>query len=135
MDNKLNELFEPIFEWIKENYPDGAYFLVDKNSAKLYANESLAIYSQEIRNYSLGEAVNDIVNCLTNNVEDNTEVTDKKTATETEINFEVDSITPEEIVVNSIVEEDTNSKYIFTLDRDILGNNSEGEINTDNDTK
>lgn len=120
MDNKLNELFEPIFEWIKENYPDGAYFLVDKNSAKLYANESLAIYSQEIRNYSLGEAVNDIVNYFTDNVE---------------VNTEVDSATAKEIVVDSIVKEDTNSKYIFTLDKDILGNNSEEEINTDNDTK
>lgn len=50
--DKINELFEPIFQWIKEHYPDGAYFLVDKNSAKLYASEMYTVYSEEIKNYS-----------------------------------------------------------------------------------
>ncbi len=50
--DKIYELFEPIFQWLKENYPNGAYFLVDKNSAKLYSNENIKVFSDEIKSYS-----------------------------------------------------------------------------------
>lgn len=50
--DKINDLFEPIFQWLKNNYPNGAYFLVDKNCAKLYSNENITVFSEEIKNYS-----------------------------------------------------------------------------------
>lgn len=48
----INELFEPIFEWLKEEYPNGAYLVIDKNVAKIYTNESLSVVSKEIRDYT-----------------------------------------------------------------------------------
>lgn len=51
-NDKINELFEPIFQWLNENHPHGAYFLVDKYSAKLYSNENITIFSSEIKDYS-----------------------------------------------------------------------------------
>lgn len=71
--DKINELFEPIFQWIKEHYPDGAYFLVDKNSAKLYANETHTVYSEEIKNYSkntVSDVFNEIGNTILNDIEE-----------------------------------------------------------------
>lgn len=50
--DKIYELFEPIFQWLNENFPNGAYFLVDKYSAKLYSNENITVFSKEIKDYT-----------------------------------------------------------------------------------
>lgn len=64
--NNINELFEPIFKWLKENYPNGAYFLVDKHSAKLYSNENITVFSNEIKSYS--------ENMLNRSIEENNKI-------------------------------------------------------------
>lgn len=46
----IYEMFEPIFQWIKEHYPSGGYFIVDHNSAKFYCPHILSVYSKELTN-------------------------------------------------------------------------------------
>ena len=46
----IHEKFEEIFAWIKEHYPSGGFFIVEKNCAKCYeGNPTLEIFSKEIK--------------------------------------------------------------------------------------
>lgn len=49
----INDLFQPIFDWIQYHYPSGeVIFIVDKNSAKMHLEHGVNAYSKEIYGFA-----------------------------------------------------------------------------------
>ena len=51
----IYEILEYVCSWLKTQYPNDAFLLIDRNSAKLLINKS-NFYTKEITDFSLGEA-------------------------------------------------------------------------------
>lgn len=46
----INEMFEPIFQWMQHHYPAGGVsFHVDHNSAKMMQEHGVSVYSKDIQ--------------------------------------------------------------------------------------
>lgn len=56
--NTIYAILEPVFKWIQTHYPNGAFFIVDSDSAKLYiGNPELFLLSGRLTK-PLREAMN-----------------------------------------------------------------------------
>lgn len=45
--NEIYELFEPIFQWLKEQYPNDGFFIVERNGARFCGDKHLLILPKE----------------------------------------------------------------------------------------